>query len=198
MTASGHADPAAVKATPLLLTERLILRPLDEADAPAIQACFPRWEIVRFLLAKVPWPYPPDGALTFVREVALPAMEAGREWNWTLRLRTAPETLVGLIGLRDGAGDHRGFWLVPEAQGQGLMSEACMAVTEFWFEALNRPVLRVTKAVANEASRAVSRRAGMRVVGVTEQAYVSGVQPCEIWEITASEWRARRRAGRQD
>lgn len=48
---------------PTLTAPRLILRPLELSDAPAVQAVFPRWEIVRFLAARVPWPYPPDGAL---------------------------------------------------------------------------------------------------------------------------------------
>ncbi len=31
-------------------TERLILKPLELADAPQIQAHFPQWEIVRYFL----------------------------------------------------------------------------------------------------------------------------------------------------
>jgi len=62
---------------PVLTTPRLILRPLELADADAIQALFPRWEIVRFLASNVPWPYPADGALTFIRDRALPAMRQG-------------------------------------------------------------------------------------------------------------------------
>ena len=54
--------------TPVLETERLILRPLEERDAPAIQRIFPQWEIVKDLLAKTPWPYPPDGAATHMTE----------------------------------------------------------------------------------------------------------------------------------
>jgi hypothetical protein len=44
-------------------TERLLLRPLEIGDAAQIQELFPHWEIVRYLLNRVPWPYPPDGAL---------------------------------------------------------------------------------------------------------------------------------------
>ena len=63
---------------PVLETERLILRPLELADAPAVQKTFPQWEIVKHLSsASIPWPYPPDGAMTFIRDIALPAM---REW----------------------------------------------------------------------------------------------------------------------
>jgi RimJ/RimL family protein N-acetyltransferase len=52
--------------TPVLETPRLILHPLMPADAPVIQRRFPRWEIVRYLNRRVPWPYPEDGAIRFI------------------------------------------------------------------------------------------------------------------------------------
>jgi hypothetical protein len=48
--------------TPILVTDRLVLRPLQEQDAPATQRLFPQSEVVRWLTASIPWPYPPDGA----------------------------------------------------------------------------------------------------------------------------------------
>ena len=73
--------------TPDLETERLLLRPLQLEDAQQTQPLFAQWEVVQFLNARVPWPYPPDGVRTFYRDVALPAVERGDEWAWTLRLR---------------------------------------------------------------------------------------------------------------
>ena len=73
-----------------LYTPRLILRPLELADAEQTQKLFPDWEILKHLAARVPWPYPPDGAYTYYRDVALPAMEHGEEWHWTVRLKTDP------------------------------------------------------------------------------------------------------------
>ncbi len=40
--------------TPVLETQRLLLRPLRQEDVPAIQRRFPRWEVVRYLAAHVP------------------------------------------------------------------------------------------------------------------------------------------------
>jgi len=171
-------------------TERLILRPLEMPDAPEIQKLFPHWEIVRFLLNRVPWPYPPDGALQYCREIALPQMERGEAWHWTLRLRGSPSQAIGLVGLIKGERDNRGFWLGLPWQGQGLMSEACAWANDYWFETLGFDVLRVAKAIGNTASRRISEKQGMRVVGVEERDYVSGRFPSEIWEITAEEWRA--------
>lgn len=89
--------------------------------------------------------------------------------------------------------DNRGFWLAPEHQGRGYMTEAAEAVTTFWFDELKRHILRLPKAVVNRPSRRISEQPGMRVVWKGEREYISGRGPAEIWEITAEEWRARMR-----
>lgn len=175
---------------PTLTTERLLLQPLALEDAEQVQQIFPQWEIVRYLNAIVPWPYPPDGALAYYRDSALPAMARGDEWHWTLRLRSGPARIIGVIGLIRGESDNRGFWIVPECRRQGLGTEAVIAVTDYWFNLLGFPVLRAPKAVANVASSRISQKTGMRLIGTIERNLVSGRQPCELWEITAEEWRA--------
>jgi ribosomal-protein-alanine N-acetyltransferase len=179
-----------------LETARMILRPLELADAAQTQRIFPHWEIVRFLNHRTPWPFPADGAFTHIRDVILPAMERGEEWHWSLRLKSEPGLLIGSISLRKREGHNRGFWLGLDWQGKGLMTEAVNAATDYWFDVLGFPVLRASKAVANVASRKISERSGMRVVATEETEYVGGRFPTEIWEITAEEWRARRRGRR--
>jgi len=49
---------------PSLETRRLLLRPLQPADADQLQQLYPHWEIVKYLNDKVPWPSPADGART--------------------------------------------------------------------------------------------------------------------------------------
>lgn len=119
-------------------------------------------------------------------------MARGEAWRWTLRLKSEPDRIIGGIDLYAKEDENRGFWLIPELRGRGLMTEAADAVTDFWFEVLRFPVLRAPKAASNAASRRVSEKQGMRLVGTTEKDYVSGRQPSEIWEITAEEWRSRR------
>lgn len=182
----------------MLETERLILRPLEIADAPAIQRIFPQWEMVKHLSsASVPWPYPPDGAMTFIHDIALPAMRAGTEWNWSLRPKSAPDELIGLIGLiglYDKSQANRGFWLAPDWWGKGLMTEAAEVVTDFWFVTLGRPLMRIPKAAPNLASRRISVKTGMRLVETGEKDYVCGRLPTEVWEITREEWLAQKAA----
>jgi ribosomal-protein-alanine N-acetyltransferase len=178
--------------TPTLETRRLLLRPAELADAEQTQILFPHWDIVRYLADVVPWPYPSDGALSYYRDIALPSVERGDAWHWSLRLKTNPGHLIGFISLPKGE-TNRGFWIGQQWQGQGLMTEACDAVTDFWFNVLKFPVLRVPKAIANTASRRISERQRMRVIATEERGYVSGRFPSEIWEITAEEWNGHRR-----
>jgi len=181
-----------IQTPPTLETQRLWLRPLELADVAQIQQIFPQWEIVKHLTSQIPWPYPADGALGYYRDLALPAMERGEQWHWTLRRKSQPETIIGAIALlRDGE-PNRGFWLDPAWQRQGLMTEAVEAVTRFWFEELRMPTLRTSKATANLGSRRISERTGMRLVETKDSDYVSGRLPTEVWEITAEEWRAQK------
>lgn len=183
-----------MSAPPPLTTRRLLLRPISIADATQIQATFPQWDVVRHLSSVVPWPYPPDGAVTFIRDHALPAMERGDEWTWVICLKDEPERLIGAISLMRRENDNRGFWLDPRFQRQGLMTEASEAVTDYWFDVLGFPVLRVPKAIANVASRRISEKQQMRLIDRVERDYVEGRSAADLWEITAEEWRQRRSA----
>ena len=179
-------------------TKRLLLRPLDLADTAQIQELFPQWEIVRYLLNRVPWPYPADGAVQYCRDVALPQMERGEAWHWTIRVTAEPARVIGLISLVKGEQDNRGFWMGLPWQGKGYMTEACAWANDFWFDALGQPVLRVAKARENAASRRISEKQGMRVVGTAERDYVCGRLAADVWEITAEEWRAWKARNRQE
>lgn len=174
--------------TPTLYTRRLILTHLQLTDAPAVQQLFPHWEVVRYLDSRVPWPYPQDGALTYLRDVALPAIAAGCEWHWMIRTREQPEKSIGSISLYDQPGNNRGFWLAPPWQGNGYMREACKVINAYWFETLQRPVMQVPKAAANDASRKVSQHEGMRLISMRDGHFVSGPMQVEIWEMTRDEW----------
>jgi len=182
----------------MLETERLLLRPVRLEDAEQVQRLFPQWEVVKYLNAVVPWPFPEDEVEMYYRERSLPAVERGEEWHWTIRLKGEPERIIGAISLHLNREINRGFWIAPDWRGRGLMTEAVAEVTRFWFEDLEQPVLRTKKAVANAASRAISVREGMRRVRETEDDYVSGRLPTEVWEIDAATWRSRRLPQRQE
>jgi RimJ/RimL family protein N-acetyltransferase len=100
-------------------TARLRLVPLCIEDAPTIQLTFPQWEIVRWMDGAVPWPYPQDGAERYLKQLALPAMEAGKAWHWSIRPKEQIDLLIGVVSLMDQPDDHRGFWLSSAWRGRG-------------------------------------------------------------------------------
>ncbi|MDE3103926.1 MAG: GNAT family N-acetyltransferase [Acidobacteriota bacterium] len=172
---------------PTFTTRRLLLQPLGMADAPEIQLQFPHWQIVRHLDEVVPWPYPQNGAAFFCQQVALPAMQQGVAFHWSIRLHQASAPLIGVISLTLTGESHRGFWIGLPWQGLGYVTEACEPVTAYWFDDLQQPVLRITKSAGNVASRRVSLRQGMRVVRTFTRRFVGGPEPAGLWELTRHE-----------
>ena len=83
------------------------MRPLQLSDAEDADRLFPHWDIVKFLNAVVPWPFPENQVFPHYRDVILPAIERGEEWHWSLRLKESPEHLIGKISL------HRDEWGQP-------------------------------------------------------------------------------------
>ncbi len=180
--------------TPVLETERLILRPLEARDGPAVQRIFPQWEVVRFLGPAIPWPYPEDGAATNFAQ-CMEKRARGEQFYWAITLKGHDE-LRGRIDLwpyDPERRDMRGFWLDPELHGQGLMTEAAEAVTRFAFETLEWPFLYLTNAVENRASARVKEKQGALEVGREPFQYVSGVGEKQVWLLTREAWQARRR-----
>ena len=112
---------------------------------------------------------------------------------FAIRLKGDPPHLIGVINLSTSRNDNRGFWMGLPWQGRGLMSEACEAVTEFWFSSLGRERLTVAKATGNVASRRVSEKQGARLMAIEARNFVSGRLPAEIWELTREAWNGRQR-----
>ncbi|MOA33574.1 hypothetical protein D3C78_1548800 [compost metagenome] len=74
------------------------------------------------------------------------------------------------------------------------MREASIAATDYWFNTLNRPLLRAPKAAINNRSQRISVSSGMRLVKTEKKAYVCGELDSELWEITRDEWNALKRS----
>lgn len=181
---------AGLLATPQLETPRLILRPLGPQDVPAIQRRFPKWEVVRYLAARVPWPYPPDGSATHVAE-CLEQMARREKCFWAICLKQDPRELIGRIDLWPDDGksrDQRGFWLDPEFQGQGLMTEAAERVTEFAFVDLGWPHLWLSNAEANAASGRIKEKQGAQLMDRTPFSFVCGEEMRQVWLLRRRDW----------
>ncbi len=179
--------------TPHLETDRLVLRPLRLEDISAVQRHFPHWAMVRHLVAKVPWPYPDDGAEINVRE-CLEKRVRGEQFYWALTFKDGDDELIGRIDLRPdaGIGAMRGFWLAQDYWGRGLMTEAADAVNAYAFEVLDWPFIDVTTNSANRASQRIKEKQGFTLVYVGVGEYVEGERETSFWRLTQEAWRSQR------
>ncbi len=181
--------PPDVAFVPVLSTTRLTLRPLTEADLPAVQRNFQDFETIRYLNAAVPWPYPDDGAATWYREIVVPRQGIDK-WTWAISLKQSPDELIGVIELfRNHHGSNRGFWLERKFWNKGYMSEAVAAINDYAFDVLGFTTMILDNAVGNKASARLKEKFGARFIEVRPAKFVdSSVQEIEMWELTKEAW----------
>lgn len=176
---------------PTIQTRRLVLRSLALSDAPAIQRHFNNWNIIKNLASVVPWPYPDDGAETFVR-LQLRRIAAGEEiYQWVLALRFGDGEAIGNIHFSpraDNPKGNRGFWLAEPYWNQGLMTEAISSVNDFAFHTLGIESFYVCNVASNEASRRVKQKTGAEFVGFVELPHHNGQSRSERWRVTRENW----------
>ncbi|GGA42458.1 GNAT family N-acetyltransferase [Dyella nitratireducens] len=175
---------------PTLVTERLILRGVTEADADSYERHFVDYDVIRHLSAEVPWPYPTGGVRAFICAAIVPVQGHDR-WVWGLH-RKDVDGVIGAIDLRrDGERKNRGFWLGREFWGRGYMTEAVIRVNDFAFNELGFERLLFANAVSNERSRNIKLKTGARFIGVAPGKFVdAGYTQQEMWALTKEQWLA--------
>lgn len=174
---------------PVFTTQRLILRGVTLEDAPAMQKYFNDYEVIRELAARVPWPYPDNGALDFLTNTVLPR-QGNNHWVWGIFLQENAAELIGVVDLwRREAPENRGFWLARKFWGKGLMTEAVAPVTAHAFNVLGFERLIFGNAVGNLRSRRVKEKAGARWLRSEPAKFVDpNYTEREIWELTKADW----------
>ena len=177
--------------TPILETDRLVLRPVALTDAPMMQQYVNNWNVVKYLSLRLPWPYPDDGAETFLRDICLPSVEAGKQFVWAITLKDDPEgKFVGIIDYRFEPDDHgeRGFWLAEHLWGQGLMSEAVTAMQDYMFFDYGLESIAACNATDNIASSRLKQKYNAEFIEEIELECHAGKVPAEKWRITREGW----------
>lgn len=104
--------------------------------------------------------------------------------------------IAGALGLYDvdwlGRTAQIGYWLAPPAQGRGVMTRACRALTDHAFGRLGLHRLEIRCVVENQKSRAVAERLGYRFEGVLRDAHVlhDRFRDIALYAAIASDWPA--------
>jgi RimJ/RimL family protein N-acetyltransferase len=148
-----------------LRTLRLVLRPPNVGDVPAIVAGCSDPEVARYI-PLIPAPYTGEDARRWL---------SGADERWrTSRERslaiTIPDDdeLLGVVSVRVRPGGSIGYWLRPQSRGRGLMTEAVCAVTEWARTEHGLRDLSLTAHPGNLASQRVAEKAGFIRVGLVE------------------------------
>ena len=145
----------------ILATERLLLRPPDLADAPAIQRLAGAREVAYNTLL-IPHPYP-DGAA----EEWITKPRTADDINFVITVRASCE-LVGGMGLtvnRQHARAEIGYWIGVPYWNRGYATEAGRAVVRYAFDELKLNRVFAEHFTRNASSGRVMQKMGMRHEG---------------------------------
>lgn len=163
------------KADKLLLTPRLLLRPLRMKDAEDFHAYARNPEVARYVL------WDPHTSLSQTRGILRSLMAQSRLEGLHTRAITLRDTgrMVGTIGLvnRDFQNHTAevGFSIARDCWGQGLTAEALSAYLAYLFSALRLHRVEAQHDAQNPASGRVMEKAGMAREGLlAERLYYKG------------------------
>ena len=160
--------------TPILETERLILRPLTTSDAiPMFETWANDPQVTRFLR----WEPHKDWLETAQLLAAWEALYQNPDYyQWAVCLR-GTDSPFGSINIIEGEEQDSSLWHAPGLDhsagvwevgycygrafwGKGYATEALCAVRDFWFKEVGGPWLACCHATANPASGRVMEKAG--------------------------------------
>ncbi|MBP1847123.1 RimJ/RimL family protein N-acetyltransferase [Rhizobium petrolearium] len=143
---------------PVIITERLVLRPHKLSDAPAIAESLGDFKVSR-MLSKVPQPYDRQDALDWIAP-----QTSGILPDWALAITTGDDTHIGVVAIELRRGEwHLGYWLNRFYWDRGYVTEAAGAALERFFRRMPNTAIRSGAFADNLASLNVQRKLGFRI-----------------------------------
>ncbi len=180
--------------TPVLTTDRLVLRPpvRDDIDDLAIIA---NVREIAEMTSRMPHPYSRDDAAAFIERY-----ERGEQEGHIYAI-TLGETgrLIGMCGVerRDRFGGLEiGYWVGRAWWGQGYASEAAGALVDLAFRVTGTDVIFAACRTVNARSRQVLVKHGFEFVGLDAIDTISaGRVPVERFRLNRHSWLLGKQAG---
>lgn len=153
-----------------ILTDRLILRPIERSDVAMIQATANQRDIADTMIS-IPFPFTQQAAQHYVR-FRVAQMRRGRGMALTL-LHAASQACYGMVEVRDIDSEHHqaelSFWLARIARGQGYMAEALPVMLDYAFRDCGLNRVYAYHMVRNPASGRVLANLGFQQEGILRQ-----------------------------
>ncbi|KPI16398.1 GCN5-related N-acetyltransferase [Actinobacteria bacterium OK074] len=171
-------------------TERLVLRPLDEDDVPALADMMNDEQVAAW--TSVPQPYTEAAARRWVTEYAPTERTAGRGIDFAVA-EFLTQRLVGLVQLAKTNWHVRStelsYIVAPWARGEGYASEAALGVAQWLFHDQEFERIELRTAADNTASQQVAQKIGCISEGVLRNACIAHVRGEDgIWSDVRTDY----------
>ncbi|WP_405994496.1 GNAT family N-acetyltransferase [Streptomyces sp. NBC_00986] len=154
-------------------TERLVLRPLDEDDIPALTEMMNDEQVGSW--TDVPQPYTEDRARRWITEYAPTERASGRGLDLAVT-EFLTQRLVGIVQLTKTNWHVRStelsYIIAPWARGEGYASEAALATAQWLFGDQKLERIELRTAADNTASQQVAQKIGCISEGVLRNACI--------------------------
>ncbi|GAA0633364.1 GNAT family N-acetyltransferase [Streptomyces thermocarboxydovorans] len=158
-------------------TERLVLRPLDEDDIPALAEMMNDEQVAAW--TDVPQPYTEDLARTWITELAPGKRENGHGLDLAVT-EFLTQRLVGVVQLAKTDWHVRStemsYVIAPWARGEGYASEAALATAQWLFGDQKFERIELRTAADNTAGQQVAQKIGCISEGVLRGACIAHVR----------------------
>ena len=157
-------------------TERLVLRPLDEDDVPALTEMMNDEQVASW--TDVPQPFTEAGAHRWITNYAPAERTSGRGLDLAVT-EFLTQRLVGVVQLTKTDWHIRSTELsyitAPWARGEGYASEAALATAQWLFGDQKLERIELRTAADNTASQQVAQKIGCISEGVLRGACIAHV-----------------------
>ncbi|MFG2379234.1 GNAT family N-acetyltransferase [Streptomyces sp. NPDC048504] len=154
-------------------TERLVLRPLDEDDIPALTEMMNDEQVGSW--TDVPQPCTEDRARRWITEYAPTERTSGRGLDLAVT-EFLTQRLVGIVQLTKTNWHVRStelsYIIAPWARGEGYASEAALATAQWLFGDQKLERIELRTAADNTASQQVAQKIGCISEGVLRNACI--------------------------
>lgn len=177
-------DDALVIDCPVLITDRLVLRPPHEADIPDLVR-HANDKALAAMLSSMPHPYRETEARNFINRWAPGANGVG----YALTL-AENGSFLGCASISAGSrGPELGYWIGRPFWGQGFATEAAHALVDLMFRATPSDTLHASCRVVNTPSRRVIQKCGFHYAGPgMAHSRVAGLVPVERYQLDRKTW----------
>ncbi len=158
---------------PTIETDRLVLRPVTEADADAVFAACSNPNLTRFTLFETHKTR--DDTLAFVRDYVAASYAEMVPDPFAVTLKNDPgPRMVGAVGCRWASRNDRtmelGYWIAEQLWGRGIAAEACRAVLRFVFASYPAERIQARVVAGHPASVRVLEKVGFTYEGTLRSA----------------------------